>query len=147
MRFITSFTAAAVAASFGVSALAQDGKTRAQVSAEAAAAVAAGTIPYGEVTRDTSRFVSDKTLAESRAEAAAAVASNQIAYGEVTRFADANVGPGRSRAAVRGETIEAMRLGLIPYGQIPVRTATAAELESIRLAGVRAQRTARETAE
>lgn len=139
MRFITTIIATAVAASFSAAAPAQDG--REQLRAETAAAVAAGQIPYGEITRDESRhFVPGKTFAQGRAEAAAAVASGQIAFGEVMRFADASDGSGKSRAQVRGETIEAMRLGLIPYGQVPIRAATPADLESIRLAGVRAAR-------
>lgn len=44
-----------------------------------------------------------------------------------------------SRAQVRAEATEARRLGLIAQGEMPVREATPAEAELIRLAGVKAQ--------
>lgn len=45
----------------------------------------------------------------------------------------------RSRAEVQAEAVEAQRLGLISHSEYSTREATAAELELIRLAGLRAR--------
>lgn len=45
----------------------------------------------------------------------------------------------KTRAQVRAEAIEALRLGLVSHGDFTARDATPAELELIRLAGLRAR--------
>ena len=81
---------------------------------------------------DTSNFQSTKSRAEVRAEAVGVAHS-----GEVTYFNDVVAGNGLSRAQVQAEAREALRLGVLPRGEYtPV--ATAAQLEQIRIAGLRA---------
>jgi Domain of unknown function (DUF4148) len=54
--------------------------------------------------------------------------------------------PQKSRAQVRAETVEAVRLGLVPIGDVVMPQATAEQLEQIRLAGLRAVQLERQAA-
>ena len=54
------------------------------------------------------------------------------------RIAAARFESTQTRARVRAETLEAARLGLIPFGDVPMPMATLEQAEHIRLAGLRA---------
>ena len=62
---------------------------------------------------DTSNFQSTKSRAEVRAEAVGVAHS-----GEVTYFNDVVAGNGLSRAQVQAEAREALRLGVLPRGEV-----------------------------
>lgn len=114
--------------------------SRAQVRAEAAAAVAAGTIPRGEATPDYPRAApSTRARDDVRAETLAAVRQGLIPRGDQPLAEAPAIGEPRAREEVKAETRVAMRLGLIPRGDAPAREATDAEREQIRLAGERAR--------
>ena len=81
---------------------------------------------------DTSNLQSTKSSAEVRAEAIGVAHS-----GEVTRFNDVVAGNALSRAQVQAEAREALRLGLLPRSDVDL-IATTAQLEQIRMAGLRA---------
>ena len=76
------------------------------------------------------------TRAEVRAAAVQAREAGLVSYGEVTQFA-APSGFAKTRAQVRAETLEAVRIGAIAHGEQSFFP-TAAQLESIRLAGLKA---------
>ncbi|MGL4573433.1 MAG: DUF4148 domain-containing protein [Burkholderiaceae bacterium] len=75
--------------------------------------------------------------AEVAADAAKAQATGQIAKGEQT-FVASVPSAEVSRAQVVAEARAAQRLGLIAHGEVAARDATAAELETIRMAGLAA---------
>jgi len=88
-------------------------------------------------------YASPLARADVRAETIAALRSGAVQRNEYDLnqlpASERGIGPTLlSRAQVRGETIEARRLGLIPQGESPAVVPTAAELELVRLAGVRA---------
>jgi hypothetical protein len=129
----------------GGAALAQSPQsmTRAEVHAEAVAALKAGAIQVGDtaVLRDQLSVPSQRSRAEVQAEAAAA---NKARVGVVT-YGDSpmldqlrSTSSTLSRAQVRAEAMEWRRLGLNGYGDHEQRAPTPAELESIRQAGLRA---------
>jgi Domain of unknown function (DUF4148) len=116
--------------------------SRAQVRAEAAAAVAAGTIPRGEAGPEYFRspnIQSTRARADVRAETVVAVRKGRIARGEQPVIDGPAFVATKTRAEVNAETLVAMQLGLIPRGEAPWRDATVAEQEQIRLAGERAR--------
>ena len=81
--------------------------------------------------------LSTKSRAEVKAELVAAVRAGAVGAGE----ASPTPVPASTltRAQVRAETLEAMRLGLVGSSyEADIRVPTPAELESIRLAGLRA---------
>lgn len=107
--------------------------------AAVAAFAAAGAFAQ-EATPDTwTKINTSATVQTVRAEAVASYKAGNISYGEVTRHGvvAAQLGP-VSRAQVQAQAREAMRLGLLQGGEGPARVATAQELESIKLAGLRA---------
>lgn len=82
---------------------------------------------------DTQAYMSTKSRAEVRAEAMGTVHS-----GEVTRFDHVALdGPGKTRAQVRAEVLEARRLGVLQGGEVS-QFATPEQLEQTRIAGLRA---------
>jgi len=124
------------------SALAEGPVSRAQVRAETAAAVAAGEIIRGEGASGRpagGNVHSTRAQSEVRAEAVAAVREGRIASGEQQQVDGQVFVSTETRAQVNAETRAAMRLGLMPRGQLLARDATAAEVEQIRLAGERAR--------
>ncbi len=146
MRLNRQLLAVAALTPFAVAALAQPmsggeaAKTRAQVRAETAAAVAAGQIPRGEGTPTAPQaFHSTGSRAAVRAQTLAAMAAGQIPRGEATPISSDVFVSTKTRAEVRAETRMAMRLGLIPHGEAPLRDATPSQAELIRLAGERAR--------
>jgi Domain of unknown function (DUF4148) len=74
--------------------------------------------------------------ADVKAEALRARAAGLIAQGELS-IVIADTGPSLTRAQVKAELAQALRIGAIDDGERSV-TPTAAQLESIRLAGLRA---------
>ena len=82
-------------------------------------------------------FVSTLTRAEVRAEAIAARDAGLITIGEMAPVIVAENTSTLTRAQVRAEAMEAQRLGLITTGEITV-IPTPAQLEQVRLAGLRA---------
>lgn len=134
----------AVLGASAMSALAQGhAVSRGQVRADAAAAVASGQIPRGELPFGdvSSKGVGAVSRADVRAQAVAAVAAGEIGRGEVS-FVLPSFESTRTRAEVGAETRMAMRLGLLPRGEAPAREASASELELVRLAGERAREAA-----
>lgn len=107
--------------------------------AAAAAFAAAGAFAQ-EATPDTwTKINTSADVQTVRAEAVASHKAGNISYGEATRHGVAAAQPGPvSRAQVQAEAREAQRLGLLQFGEGPARVATAQELESIKLAGLRA---------
>lgn len=102
-------------------------------------AFASGAALAQEATPDTWQKVSSSASREQvRNEAVTALKAGQIEFGEASRGFDAPSASGLSRAQVLAETREAQRLGLVHYGEAQVRVASAADLESIRVAGLRA---------
>jgi Domain of unknown function (DUF4148) len=120
-------------------------RTRAEVRAEALAAVRAGEIRVGDTTvfpDPLSSLGSQRSRAEVHAEALAAVKARAgtMTYGDGTLLDHMLSTPSTlPRAQVRAEAIEARRLGLMDHGDHgQPRLPTPAELESVRQAGVRA---------
>ncbi len=113
------------------------GSLAAVANAGAGAANTAGTIHNGE-------SAPYAWVALGSTQSRADVQAKAVATGQSTRR-DADLGPAdnavstRTRAEVRAEAIEALRLGLISQGDFNTREATPAELELIRLAGMRAR--------
>jgi Domain of unknown function (DUF4148) len=81
-------------------------------------------------------YTSSVSRAEVRAEALRARAAGLIANGELS-VVIADTGPSLTRGQVKAELLEAIRIGAIDDGEKSVAP-TAAQLESIRLAGLRA---------
>jgi Domain of unknown function (DUF4148) len=81
-------------------------------------------------------YTSTVSRAEVHAEALRARAAGQIEHGELS-VVIADTGPALSRAQVKAETLEAIRVGAISRHEQSVLP-TAAQLDSIRLAGLRA---------
>lgn len=100
-------------------------------------AVAGTAASAGEATYDYPvAYTSTLTRAEVRAEAVRALAAGEVSTGEQSVVVAA-AGMPLSRAQVRAETLEAIRIGAISRGEqndFP----TAAQLNSIRMAGERA---------
>jgi hypothetical protein len=120
-----------------------DGRTRAQVRAEAIAARNAGEVDVGDTAG--LRHIFDASSQRTRAEVhAEAVAANRARAGTTTYGDGALLDrmlSSRStltRTQVQAEAIEARRLGLFSVGDNDPRTPTPAELESVRQAGLRA---------
>ena len=82
-------------------------------------------------------FVSTLSRAEVRAEAIAARDAGLIASGEFAPVIVAQNTSTVTRAQVRAEAVEAQKLGLINTGEVTVLP-TPAQLEQVRLAGLRA---------
>ena len=82
-------------------------------------------------------FVSTLSRAEVRAEAVAARDAGLITSGEFAPIIVAENTSSVTRAQVRAEAAEAQRLGLLTTGEITVLP-TPAQLEQVRLAGLRA---------
>jgi hypothetical protein len=91
----------------------------------------------GDVTPDyPAAYRSSVTRAAVRQAAIEARAAGQIAVGNQDVVID-NLGPGLTRAQVRAETLEAIRLGLISHGEYsPVPTQD--QLAQIHMAGLKA---------
>jgi hypothetical protein len=79
-----------------------------------------------------------KPSAEVRAELEAARRDGTLARTEASFTVQPKTSSTLTRAQVQAEAREAMRLGLIPVHEGGARQATAAELEQIRQAGLRA---------
>jgi len=105
-------------------------------------AVAIGFSAANAKEADNHRYPSYSASSTSRAAVAsdtiAALRAGQIQYGEASRFVDP-VGVGVPRAQVVAETREAMRLGLLNPTEAVPKFATPAQLEQIRLAGLKAR--------
>jgi hypothetical protein len=115
-----------------------DVPTRAQVRAEAAAAVAAGQTPRGELPFGEQRTpLSTRARTDVKREATLAVAHGDIVQGEGNGYQSEHIASVKTRLEVRAETREAMRQGLIVRGE-QYAVATPQQLEQVRLAGVRA---------
>ncbi|MBX3609156.1 MAG: DUF4148 domain-containing protein [Hydrogenophaga sp.] len=101
----------------------------------AGAAFAEGPIEGNEVFN----FQSQLTRAEVQAQVAPAYKADVIARGEASEGQDQAtvVASNLSVAQVRAEAAEAYRLGLVAQGEI-LPVPTAAQVEQVRLAGVRA---------
>lgn len=116
-------------------------KSLVKISA-AALVLASGLAQAGEATvaPEIDNFVSMKTSAEVHAETLAAIRSGRIARNEADfeRLAFDTKPSMLTRAQVLAESAEAHRLGLIAYGDGVAPVATPAQLESIRMAGLRA---------
>ena len=149
MQFPKSILALAVFAAIGGAASAQTffdtsideptPRARAEVRNEARDAVAAGRIARGEAAPHyPSRVVSTRSRSGVGAQAAAALAAGLIPRGEVSAEYAVHFVSTKSRAQVLAEAREAQRLGLIARGEMPIPVASAAQRESIRLAGLRA---------
>jgi hypothetical protein len=127
-----------LAASLATSAaLAEGPVSPTQMRAETAAAVAAGTIPRGEAGAMMSRAGAMNSMVargDVRSETMAALRAGELARGESHAFATPMFASERSRAEVKAETMASLRLGLVPHGQAPMRDATMAEQEQVRLA-------------
>ncbi len=82
-------------------------------------------------------FVSTMSRAEVRAQAIAARDAGLITSGEFVPVIVAENTSTLTRAQVRAEAVEAQRLGLLTSGEINVLP-TPAQLEQVRLAGLRA---------
>lgn len=131
---------AAVLATTTGAALAQS-VDRAQVRAEAAAAVKAGLIARGELSQadlQPASPMSERSRAEVHSETLAAMAAGQIPRGERS-LPEPTFESTKTRAEVNAETRVAMQLGLIPRGESPLPFATQHEGELIRVAGVYAR--------
>jgi hypothetical protein len=93
-----------------------------------------------EATPDTwTKINTSASVQDVRADAVAAQKAGNISYGEATRHGvkAAQLTP-VSRAQVQAEAREAVRLGLVQFGEGPARIATAQETEAVKLAGLRA---------
>jgi len=97
----------------------------------------AGSVFAVEATQDFAvPTLSSQSRADVRNELAAALRAGTLTHGE------ASVAPApastQSRAVVIAETREALRLGVIGSNEAEIRSATPAQQESIRMAGLRA---------
>ena len=111
---------------------------RAQTRAEAAAAVAAGQTPRGELPFGEQRALqATRARTDVKREATLAVAHGDIVQGEGIGYRSEPFASVKTRLEVRAETREAMRLGLIPHGE-QYAVPSAQQLEQVRLAGQRA---------
>lgn len=142
MRSIRSLPVLALLGAVALGAQAQTpadaAQRRAQVRAEAAAAVAAGQTPRGEAPiGDLRAPMSTRARLDVQREARIAVAHGDIVQGEGTGYRSEPVVSVKSRLEVAAETREAMRLGLIPRGEL-YAVPTETQLELVRLAGERA---------
>jgi hypothetical protein len=142
MRSIRSLPVLALLGAVALGAQAQTttdpAQRRAQVRAEAAAAVADGPTPRGEAPiGDLRPAASTRARTDVKREASFAVAHGDIVQGEGTGYRSEAVVSVRTRLEVRAETREAMRLGLIPRGE-QYAVPTEAQIEQVRLAGERA---------
>jgi hypothetical protein len=142
MRSIPSLPVLALLGAVALSAQAQTttdpAQRRAQVRAEAAAAVAAGQTPRGEAPfGDVRAPVSTRARDAVQRETRIAVAHGDIVQGEGSGDRSQPAVSVKSRVEVAAETREAMRLGLIPRGELYV-VPTERQLELVRLAGERA---------
>jgi hypothetical protein len=140
----------AVLGASALSALAQghgNAVSRGQVRAEAAAALAAGQIPRGELAPVSAALSREggASRAQIRSETVAAVVAGDIGRGEIG-YEVPSFESIKTRAEVRAETRMALQLGLVPRGEAPARQASAFELEQIRLAGQRAREAAQQLA-
>jgi hypothetical protein len=93
-----------------------------------------------EATPDTwMKINTSASVQDVRAEAVAAKKAGNISHGEATfhGVTAAQLGP-ISRAQVQAEAREALRLGLVQFGEGPGRVATAQEAEAVKMAGLRA---------
>ncbi len=91
----------------------------------------------GEATYDyPAAYTSSVSRAEVRQAAIDARANDQVDHGEMSFVAEA-VGAELTRAQVRAETLEAIRVGAISRGEQNF-TPTEAQLQSIQQAGLRA---------
>jgi hypothetical protein len=81
-------------------------------------------------------YTSTVSRADVSADAVRARAAGLVAQGELSVVV-ADSGPTLSRAQVKAETLEAIRVGAISHGEKDTAL-TAQQLESIRLAGVKA---------
>ena len=82
-------------------------------------------------------FVSTLSRAEVRADAIAARDAGLTTSSEFGSFIVAESTSSLTRAQVRAEAVEAQRLGLLASGEVTVLPTTA-QLEQVRLAGLRA---------
>ena len=83
------------------------------------------------------QFSSVASRADVRADAAAALGAGRVDSGEATLWT-ADVESSRTRAQVMAEAIEALRLGLVGHGDLSAPSASPAQAELIRSAGLRA---------
>jgi hypothetical protein len=113
--------------------------TRTFIFAAFAAITAVGTASAiaGEATYDYPvAYTSTVSRADVSADAVRARAAGLVAQGELSVVV-ADSGPALSRAQVKAETLEAIRVGAIGHREKDVAL-TAQQLESIRLAGAKA---------
>ncbi len=93
-----------------------------------------------EATPDTWTKINTGASVETvRADAVASRLAGNISHGEATRHGvmAAQLTP-LSRTQVQAEAREAVRLGLVQFGEGPARVATAQEAQAVTLAGLRA---------
>ena len=83
------------------------------------------------------QFSSVASRADVRADAASALRAGRVDSGEATLWTG-EVESSRSRAQVMAEAVEAQRLGLIGHGEMSAPSASPAQAELIRSAGLRA---------
>ena len=83
------------------------------------------------------QFTSVVSRADVRADAAAALRAGLIETGEASRSTSSFVSV-KSRAQVQAEAEQAMRLGLTGHGELSAPSASPAQAELIRSAGLRA---------
>jgi Domain of unknown function (DUF4148) len=149
MQVQKSLIALAMFSTLGGAAFAQSGvenvydeptpRSRAEVSHEARAAVAAGQIPRGEAQADfPSALVSTRSRSDVGAQAAAALAAGRIQRGEASYEDPTEFVSTKTRPQVLAEAREAMRLNLMARGEL-LPVATRAQRESIRMAGLHAR--------
>ncbi len=115
--------------------------TRHILAAAAIALVTSGTAFAQEATPDTWLNVTSSPSREAvHTEAVAAVQAGRVShgYGEAFRFDRITTDSGLTRAQVRAEATEAVRLGLTGHGELSAPMATPAQSEAIRQAGLRA---------
>jgi hypothetical protein len=111
--------------------------TRTLIAVLLSTAFAAPLAMAQEATPDNfSSFVSTASRDMVRADAAA-LKAGQIERGEASRSTTEFVST-KSRLQVVAEAREALRLGVVGFGEGPARVATPAQAEAIRLAGLQA---------
>jgi hypothetical protein len=131
-----SFAAASLAQSAAPAGAPAYTSARAEPVAARAASV---TRPGESAPYDWDRFAPSRSRDEVRTEAAAAVAAGKALRGDREIEPVASFVSTKTRAQVRAEAIEALRLGLVSHGDFTEREATPAELELVRMAGLRAR--------
>lgn len=100
--------------------------------------LSAGSVLAQEATPDTWRELpSSVTRASVHQQAVAALKAGEIERGEASLARD-EIRSTRERDQVRAEGREALRLGLTARGELSAPTATPAQAEAIRQAGLRA---------